>query len=344
MSGAGRRFSTGITHLVPRPSRTALTCLIGADGPGNPPFEFPPTHVLSHGRFAQSGGGDGHARFQEARCLVEHGQDRGRRERLALVVGASVTGGSAHWRCVSPRWRRCAPQGSPGRRQLVAGREHGHRPRLPHGDAAEQRQVLVAGGVPVGSAPWRARSCTTRRPTRGPRPPHEPGRASAIRRRCSERQGAGRRRPDDGSVRRARSCTTRRPTAGRAAGSHEHRPRRSHRDAAERRQGAGRWCGAIQGFGLLASAELYDPATNTWQPAGAHEHSPRLSHRDAAAERQGAGGGRPRAERSTASAELYDPATNVWQAAASMSTPRTLTPRRCWATARCWWRAATKAP
>lgn len=70
--------------------------------------------------------------------------------------------------------------------------------------------------------------------------------------------------------------------------------------------------------GPLASAEIYDPATNTFAPTAAPMANPRARHA-AALLRDGrvalAGGG-------TQTTEIYDPATNRFSAAGSLSSPR----------------------
>jgi N-acetylneuraminic acid mutarotase len=77
---------------------------------------------------------------------------------------------------------------------------------------------------------------------------------------------------------------------------------------------------------LLASAELYDPASNTWSPAGSlatprSEHSAVLLANGKVLVVGGEDGGPP-----LYSAELYDPATNSWTSAGSaISGPRTPT-------------------
>ena len=74
----------------------------------------------------------------------------------------------------------------------------------------------------------------------------------------------------------------------------------------------------------LSSAELYDPATNTWTAAGAlatgrSGHTATLLPNGKVLVAGGFGG----LTRSyLASAELYDPATNTWTAAGALATGR----------------------
>ncbi len=75
----------------------------------------------------------------------------------------------------------------------------------------------------------------------------------------------------------------------------------------------------------LASAEIYDPASNTWTPTGSL-HVPRngvepgglLMLRNGKVLISGSGSGR----RSVHEAELFDPATGVWTGTGSMQEPR----------------------
>jgi uncharacterized repeat protein (TIGR01451 family)/CSLREA domain-containing protein len=78
--------------------------------------------------------------------------------------------------------------------------------------------------------------------------------------------------------------------------------------------------------GPLASAELYDPAANTWSPAASMAtRRARLNLVRLATGKVLAVGGYTRVGTETvplASAELYDPVTNTWSDAGSMSAPR----------------------
>ena len=95
---------------------------------------------------------------------------------------------------------------------------------------------------------------------------------------------------------------------------------------------------------ILASAELYDPASGTWSATGSLNTARYLSHGDVAAQRQGAGGrGSWYRRHLLTSAELYDPASGTWTATGSLNTARHFTRRRCCPTARCWWQGDSNA-
>ena len=220
----------------------------------------------------------------------------------------------------------------PGQQHLVAGGEHGHRPAEHHGDPAALGPG--AGGRGRGAEPAASlASAELYDPASNTWSP-----AASM---STARDGHTATLLASGQVLVAGGCDGISGTPGQrravrpgqqhlvAGGEHEHRPRRPHGHPAALGQGAGgrgREPGS-EPASVLASAELYDPASNTWSPAASmstarERHTATLLP---SGQVLVAGGENQHGGHALASAELYDPASNTWSPAGSMSTARRLT-------------------
>ena len=102
---------------------------------------------------------------------------------------------------------------------------------------------------------------------------------------------------------------------------------------------------AADGIVLVASAELYDPATGMWTTTGSLADRRVRAHGDVTAERAGAGGRRHRRHVASWQARNYTiRRLGCGRRPAAWPLHATGTRRRCCRMGRCWWPAARTIP
>ena len=154
---------------------------------------------------------------------------------------------------------------------------------------AAQRQGARRWGLTDGSIS-RARNSTIRRPGLGRPPAASPPRAMATRRHCCPTARCSSQAVmNSAAISRARNSTIRRAGPGRPPAASP-----PHAIVTRRRCCPTARCSsqAVTDGGILASAELYDPASGTWTATGSLATATLSSHGDVAAQRQGARRGR----------------------------------------------------